>query len=57
MQIKLLVVTQLFDFVVNDFDAKKSVRYSWMFLVTELVAIGTQCMSILLANCKVTSGF
>ena len=55
--IELKDVTQLFDFVVNDFDAKKSVRYSWMFLVTELVAIGTQCMAILLANCKVTSGF
>ena len=30
--------------VVNDFDAKKSARYSWVLVVTELVLSGTQCI-------------
>ena len=38
----LLVVTELLNIAVNDFDAKKSVRYSRV-LVTEVVVSGSQC--------------
>ena len=34
---RLLVVTELFNIAVNDFDAQKSARYSRVLLVTELV--------------------
>ena len=39
----VLVVTKLFNMVVNDFDAKQSAHYSRVFVVTELVLSGTQC--------------
>ena len=39
----MLVVTELFNIAVNDTHAKKSVCYSRMFVVTELVVSGTQC--------------
>ena len=45
MQKKLLVVTELFDIVVNDFDAKKSARCSRMFVVTYIIVSGPQCKS------------
>ena len=47
MQQKLLVVTELFSNVTNDFDPKKSARYSRVLVVTELVVSGTQCKDIL----------
>ena len=34
---RLLVVTELFNIAVNDFDAQKSAHYSRVLLVTELV--------------------
>ena len=34
---RLLVVTELFNIAVNDFDAQKSARYSRVLLVTVLV--------------------
>ena len=40
----VLVVTKLFNMVVNDFDAKQSARYSRVLVVNELVLSGTQCM-------------
>ena len=39
----VLVVTELFNIAINDFDIKKSSRYSQMFVVAELVTSGTQC--------------
>ena len=39
----VLVVTKLFNMVVNDFDAKQSARYSRVLVVTELVLSGTHC--------------
>ena len=39
----VLVVTKLFNMVVNDFDAKQSARYSRVLVVNELVLSGTQC--------------
>ena len=42
----VLVVTKLFNMVVNDFDAKQSSRYSQVLVVNELVLSGTQCISI-----------
>ena len=39
----VLVVTELFNMAVSDFDAKQSACYSRMFFVTELVLSGTQC--------------
>ena len=38
----LLIVTDLYDIAVNDFDAKKSARYSWEFIVTKLEGNGSQ---------------
>ena len=45
MQKKLLVVgaRELFNMIVNCFDAKQSARYSRVFIVTELILSGTQC--------------
>ena len=45
----LLIVTELFNMAVNDFDAKQSPRYSRVLVVTELVLSGTQCNCIILA--------
>ena len=39
----VLVVSELFAFVVNDFDAKKFVCYNEALFVTELIVDGTQC--------------
>ena len=39
----LIVTAELFSIAVNDIDAKKSARYSWVLVVTELVVSGTQC--------------
>ena len=38
---KGFIVTELKNITVNDFDAKKSARYSWVLVVTEVS--GTQC--------------
>ena len=38
------VVSELFDITVNDFDGKKSTRYSRVLVVTELVVSWTQHM-------------
>ena len=40
----VLVVGALFHIAVNDFDAQKSVRYSWMLAVPELIVSATQCI-------------
>ena len=40
MQKKVLIVTELFNIAANDIHAKKSVRYSWALVVTELVESG-----------------
>ena len=37
MQKKLLVVIEIFNIAVNDFDAKRSVRYSWVFVFNIVV--------------------
>ena len=37
----ILIVTELFNIAVNDFDAEKSARYSPVLVVTELVVCGT----------------
>ena len=39
----MLVVTELFNTVVNGIHAKKSVHHSRALVVTELVVSGTQC--------------
>ena len=39
----MLVVTELFNIAVNDFDAKKSAHCSQVPVVNELVVSGTQC--------------
>ena len=39
----VLIVTELFNVVVNDFAAEKSGRYNGVFVVIEFVVIGTQC--------------
>ena len=39
----VLVVTGLFNIAINDFNVKKSARYSQVFVVAELVTSGTQC--------------
>ena len=39
----VLIVTELFNIAVNDFDAKKSAHCSQVLVVTELVVSGTQC--------------
>ena len=39
----VLVVTELFNMAVNDFDAKQSTCYGRVLVVTELVLSGTQC--------------
>ena len=39
----MLVVTELFNIPVNDFDTRKSARYSSVFVVNELVVSETQC--------------
>ena len=41
---EVLLITELFNIVVNDFDAKKFTRYSRVLVVTELVVSGTQCI-------------
>ena len=46
MQMKLLVVTEHFNIVANDFDTDESARYNRMLVVTELVVSGTQCIFI-----------
>ena len=38
----MLVVTELFNIRVNDFDADKSAHYSWVLVVS-----GTQCVEVL----------
>ena len=42
---RVLVVTKLFNIVVNDCDAKKSTRCRRVLVVTELVVSGTRCNS------------
>ena len=39
----VLVIDELFNMAVNDFDGKKSAPYSRVLVVTELVVSGTQC--------------
>ena len=39
----LLVATKLLDIAANNLDAKESVRCNRVFVVTELIASGTQC--------------
>ena len=39
----VLIVTELLNIAVNDFDAKKSAHCSQVLVVTELVVSGTQC--------------
>ena len=39
----MLIVTELFNTSVNDFDAKKSVLCSRVIVVTELIVSRTQC--------------
>ena len=39
----VLIVTELFNIAVNDFDTNKSACYNWVLAVTELVVRGTQC--------------
>ena len=41
----MLLVTELFNTAVNDIHAKKSVCYSWVLIVTELVLSGTPCIA------------
>ena len=41
---RVLIVTELVNIKGNDFDAKKSVRYSWVLVVTELLVCETQCI-------------
>ena len=43
----VLVVTELFTIAVNDFDANKSIHYSGMLFVTELVVSGIQCTAFI----------
>ena len=38
-----LVITELFNIYVNDFDAKKCVRCNRVFVVTEIVVSGMHC--------------
>ena len=40
----MLIVSELFNAAVNDLNAKKSVRYSRVLIVTELTVSGTQCI-------------
>ena len=40
----VLVVTELFNIVVRDFDAKKTSRCNRVLVVTELITSGTQCI-------------
>ena len=40
----MLVVTELFNITINDFDAKKSTCCSRVLVVTELIESGTQCI-------------
>ena len=40
----VLIVTELLNTTVNDFDAEKSVHYSRAIVVTELVVNGSQCI-------------
>ena len=37
----MLIVTELFNIAVNDFHAKKSARYSQVFIATELLVTET----------------
>ena len=48
----VLVVTELFNIAVNDFDAKKSACYSRMLVVTEIVVCGIQCTIVELLKVK-----
>ena len=41
---KLLIVTQFFNIVINDFDAKKSAGKSQMLIVTERLMGGLKCI-------------
>ena len=45
----------LFNIADNDVDTKKSARYSWMFVVTELVVSGTQCIFVRCNVCQYTT--
>ena len=36
--------TKRFNIAVNEFDAEKSVHYSWVLVVTELAVSGAQCI-------------
>ena len=51
MQQKLLLVRELCA-IVNNFNAKNSARYNRMFVVTELVVSGTQCIRPVLLVAK-----
>ena len=42
---RLLVVTELFNIAVNDFDTKKFTHWKWVLVVTELVINRAQCTS------------
>ena len=44
----MLVVSELFNIVVNDVDAKKSIPCSQVLIVTELVVSRTDCNSYVL---------
>ena len=41
----MLIVAELAD---NGFDAEKSARGSWMFVVTEVIVSGIQCSSVII---------
>ena len=43
MQTQQLISTELFNIAVNDYDATKSIPYSQVFVLNELVVNGTQC--------------
>ena len=41
---RVCIVSNLFTIAVNDFHAKKSVRYNWVLIPTEPFVNRTQCM-------------
>ena len=51
---KLFIVTESFDIPVNDFDAKKSARYSRVFVVSELCNIVFDSLGV--KNLHITAG-
>ena len=48
----VFVVMELFNSAVNDFDTKKSARYSWVLVVTELVASETESTDLFRVSCS-----